>query len=216
MICSVEANLSVDLLLLAMSSFASTFSAHLMPNSAQVCRYELLCLWGNRSADLGAVSEAGWGELQLWALVSSEKLIKSETTAGGKIGGGGSCGTERETEHERRHEKEREKEPVGVGLLEDQDYYCCDHCLIFPPLLPLLLVFLIPSACPSSFPVRFFFFLLVASSLFCPTRLLLSTVSPSCFRLSFWPSHWRQAACRRALWRRESKWEPNEMSFASV
>lgn len=42
-----------------------------------------------------------------------------------------------------------------MGLLEDQDYHCCDHCLIFPPLLPLLLVFLIPSASLSSFPIRF-------------------------------------------------------------
>lgn len=58
--------------------------------------------------------------MQLWALVSSEKLIKSDTAAGDE-GGQGGCEAEGEKEHERGRVT-RQKEPVGVGLLEDQDY----------------------------------------------------------------------------------------------
>lgn len=152
---------------------------------------ELLWRWGNGSAVLRAVSEAGWGELQLWALVSSEKLIKSETAAGGKIGGRAAEGLK---ERRSMREREREREPLGVGLLEDQDYYCYHHCLISPPLLPAP-VLLISSTSPSS--LTLWFWLPV-------THLLLSHPSfpPSSFSLHsslLWPSEWGQAASRRVL-----------------
>lgn len=49
-------------------------------------------------------------ELRLWALVSSEKLIKSETAAGGKIGGRAAEGMK-----ERRSMREGEGEGEGAS-----------------------------------------------------------------------------------------------------
>lgn len=139
-----------------------TYLQHWFEAKRVTGRDELLWLWGNGSTDLRAVSQAGWGELQLWALVSSEKLIKSETAAGGKIGGRQAEGLK-----DSRSMKEKERrEPLGVGLLEDKDYYCCHHCLIFPPPYRALFIYL---------------------PLFFPSLIFLSPIPPSLSFIIFLP-----------------------------
>lgn len=68
------------------------------------------------------------------------------------------------------------KEPLALGLLEDQDYYCYYHCLIFSPSIPPP-IFLNSSASPFIFPVRFFFSL--SHVYFSPTFPLLHCLSLS-------------------------------------
>lgn len=113
-----------------------TYLQHWLEAKHITGRDELLWLWGSGSTDLSAVSQASWGELQLWALVSSEKLIKSETAAGGKMGGGG---TEGQKEHEREREGKR-REPLGMGLLKDQ-LLLLSSLSNFPSFTPPLLFF---------------------------------------------------------------------------
>lgn len=119
---------------------------------------------------------------------------------------------------QKEKEREREKEPLGVGFLEDQDYYCYYHCLISPPLLPPP-IFLISSASPSFLSITIF--LLVSSSL----QPFLSSTSYTSLHLSFFLCPFLsflafsvRTGCQPtgASEERESKREPNEMSIASV
>ena len=69
----------------------------------------------------------------------------------------------------------RERQPLGVGLLEDQDYYCYHHCLIFPSFTPSPILLVSSTFFPS----------LISPSCLSPPSLPSPLFSLSSFSLLF-------------------------------